>query len=79
MNPGERPFWNDPVQPTLPPEGSMPGQPGATVPAPVTPPSPLPAWPPGWYLPESERPAPIAPGSPGAPGTPGALSPGWRP
>ena len=79
MNPGERPFWDDPVQPTLPPEGTMPGTPGATVPAPKTPPSPLRAWPPGWYLPEGERPAPIAPGNPGAPGTPGALSPGWRP
>ena len=65
-NPGKRPFWDDPVQPTLPPEGTMPGTPGATVPAPATPTSPLPAWPPGWYLPEGERPAPIAPGTGGA-------------
>ena len=42
MNPGERAFWNDPAVPTLPPEGKMPGQPGATTPGPATPPPPIP-------------------------------------
>jgi general secretion pathway protein D len=79
MNPGERPFWNDPVQPTLPPEGTMPGQPGGTVPAPLTPPFPLPALPQGWYLPPDKVPPPQPPGTLGAPGTPGALTPGWNP
>ena len=44
MNPGERAFWNDPAVPTLPPEGKMPGQPGATTPGPATPPPPIPVW-----------------------------------
>ncbi|MBK6393752.1 MAG: hypothetical protein IPF73_02955 [Betaproteobacteria bacterium] len=44
MNPGERAFWNDPAMPTLPPEGKMPGQPGATTPGPATPPPPIPVW-----------------------------------
>ena len=44
MDPGERPFWNDPAMPTLPPEGKMPGQSGATVPGPATPPPPIPPW-----------------------------------
>ena len=79
MNPGERPFWNDPAQPTLPPEGTMPGQPGGTVPAPLTPPFPLPALPQGWYLPPDKVPPPQPPGTLGAPGTPGALTPGWNP
>ncbi|MEO8485544.1 MAG: type II secretion system secretin GspD [Betaproteobacteria bacterium] len=41
MSPGERAFWNDPVLPTLPPEGRMPGQPGAATPGPATPPPPI--------------------------------------
>ena len=44
MNPGERAFWNDPAMPTLPPEGRMPGQPGATTPGPASPPPPIPVW-----------------------------------
>jgi general secretion pathway protein D len=44
MNPGERAFWNDPLTPTLPPEGKMPGQPGASTPGPPTPPPPIPVW-----------------------------------
>jgi len=44
MNPGERAFWNDPAMPALPPEGRMPGQPGASTPGPATPPPPIPVW-----------------------------------
>jgi general secretion pathway protein D len=44
MNPGDRAFWNDPLTPTLPPEGRMPGQPGAATPGPPTPPPPIPPW-----------------------------------
>ena len=41
MDPGPRPFWNDPTMPTLPEQGKMPGQPGATAPGPATPPPPI--------------------------------------
>ena len=34
----ERLFWRDPSQPTLPPEGVMPGTPGAVPPPPPAPP-----------------------------------------
>jgi general secretion pathway protein D len=44
MDPGVRPFWNDPLTPTLPPEGRMPGQPGASTPGPPTPPSAIQPW-----------------------------------
>ena len=44
MNPGERAFWNDPLTPTLPPEGKMPGQPGGATPGPPSPPPPVPVW-----------------------------------
>ena len=80
MNPGERPFWNDPVQPTLPPEGTMPGHGRA-------PPSRRRrrrrrrcrrGRPAGTCRKASGR-RRSRPASPGAPGTPGALSPGWRP
>ncbi|MFO1284985.1 MAG: type II secretion system secretin GspD [Burkholderiales bacterium] len=41
MDPGPRPFWNDPTMPALPPAGKMPGQPGASAPGPATPPPPI--------------------------------------
>jgi general secretion pathway protein D len=44
MDPGPRPFWNDPLTPMLPPEGRMPGQPGAATPGPPTPPPAIPPW-----------------------------------
>jgi general secretion pathway protein D len=44
MDPGPRPFWNDPLTPALPPEGRMPGQPGAATPGPPTPPPAFPVW-----------------------------------
>ncbi|MCC6378288.1 MAG: type II secretion system secretin GspD [Burkholderiales bacterium] len=44
MDPGPRAFWNDPLTPTLPPEGRMPGQPGASTPGPPSPPPPIPPW-----------------------------------
>ncbi|MFO1310298.1 MAG: type II secretion system secretin GspD [Burkholderiales bacterium] len=44
MNPGERAFWNDPLTPSLPPEGKMPGQPGGATPGPPSPPPPVPVW-----------------------------------
>jgi general secretion pathway protein D len=44
MDPGARPFWNDPLTPALPPEGRMPGQPGAATPGPPSPPPPFPVW-----------------------------------
>jgi len=44
MDPGPRPFWNDPLTPALPPEGRMPGQPGAATPGPPSPPPAFPVW-----------------------------------
>jgi len=60
MNPGERAFWNDPVWPTLPPEGVMPGQPGGSTPGPATPPT---AWP-VWTAPAPYPPLPRVPEAP---------------
>ena len=60
MNPGERAFWNDPAMPTLPPEGKMPGQPGATTPGPATPPPPIPVW----TAPAPAPPFPVPPDPP---------------
>lgn len=70
MNPGERAFWNDPVWPTLPPAGVMPGQPGGSTPGPATPP---PAWP-VWTAPAPYPPLPREPEAP-----PPASSPGPAP
>ena len=53
----ERLFWQDKTQPTLPPEGVMPGTPGA-LPPPAPPPPPGPGY---WGVPESP-----APGTPPA-------------
>ena len=39
--PGALPFWRDPTQPELPPEGKMHGTPGAAPPSPPPPPHPL--------------------------------------
>ncbi|HVJ74935.1 MAG TPA: type II secretion system secretin GspD, partial [Casimicrobiaceae bacterium] len=44
MDPGPRSFWNDPLTPALPPEGRMPGQPGAATPGPPSPPPAFPVW-----------------------------------
>jgi len=44
MDPGPRPFWNDPLTPALPPEGKMPGQPGGATPGPPTPPPAIAPW-----------------------------------
>ncbi len=53
----ERLFWRDKTQPTLPPEGVMPGTPGA-LPPPAPPPPPGPGY---WGVPDSP-----APGTPPA-------------
>ncbi len=53
----ERLFWRDPTQPTLPPEGVMPGTPGAVPPTPLPPP-PAPGGPGYWGPPEPTAPAP---------------------
>ena len=60
MDPGERAFWNDPAMPALPPEGKMPGQPGATTPGPATPPPPIPVW----TAPAPAPPFPVPPDPP---------------
>ncbi len=44
IDPGPRAFWNDPLTPALPPQGTMPGQPGGATPGPPTPPPPIPPW-----------------------------------
>ena len=58
QTPAERLFWNDPTQPTLPPEGMMPGQPGGTGAGPADAAVPLPALPPADLPPPGAAAAP---------------------
>ena len=44
IDPGPRAFWNDPLTPALPPEGTMPGEPGGSTPGPPSPPPPIMPW-----------------------------------
>jgi len=52
LAPGVLPFWQDPTHPELPPEGKMPGMPGALTPSPPPPPHPLTP-----FMPKPDEPA----------------------